>query len=118
MNTCRICQTLFKPKEGTKGIYCSKECVDSKKNSREKYLSSPKKCKTCSAILPYEKRINVFCNPSCSATYNNQYMIRKDAKVIPPCKNCGKPTKDNNRKFCCYECCAFFNKKYKFIRFQ
>ena len=37
----------------------------------ENYLSSPKRCKSCETIIPYDKKINNFCNRTCSAKFNN-----------------------------------------------
>lgn len=37
------------------------------------YSKNPKLCKNCKEPLPYNKRKNIFCDSSCSATYNNKY---------------------------------------------
>jgi very-short-patch-repair endonuclease len=36
-----------------------------------KYNKNPKKCKNCNNIIPYDNRVNDFCNRSCSGSYNN-----------------------------------------------
>ncbi len=50
----------------------SKTLRDNSKNVKLSYNSNPKKCKECGLNLPYEKRNNLFCNHSCSASYNNK----------------------------------------------
>lgn len=37
----------------------------------ENYYNNPKLCKTCNAIIPYEKRNNIACGQSCGAKGNN-----------------------------------------------
>ena len=51
------------------------------------YNKSPKLCKFCDTVIPYEKRnTNKFCNQSCSASYNN---VRKERKYpLTKCKSC------------------------------
>lgn len=48
-----------------------------------KYEANPKKCQECATIIPYEFRINSFCNKTCSATYNN----RKRGSPMVECHN-------------------------------
>lgn len=38
---------------------------------KQKFLKSNKKCKNCECLLDYEKRKNIFCSHSCSATFSN-----------------------------------------------
>lgn len=40
--------------------------------SKESYDKNPKVCKYCGKIIPYEKRVNDFCNHSCATSYNNK----------------------------------------------
>lgn len=48
------------------------------KNKRiEDYNLHPVNCKNCNCVLDYEKRMNIFCNKSCSTTYNNMNRTRK-----------------------------------------
>jgi uncharacterized protein YutD len=35
------------------------------------YNDNPKKCKKCKKVIPYEKRMNDYCNSSCFASMNN-----------------------------------------------
>lgn len=66
------------------------------------YYRSPKTCKHCGCTLPYEKRTNVFCSSSCSASYNNR--PRTEPKL---CKQCGKEIKSKYHRsvqFCSYSC--------------
>lgn len=79
MNThsCQLCNTLFTPKVGTFGKYCSLSCSTKHKNQLattnkiKKYLEKPKQCKTCNSILTYNKRKNKFCSRSCAAQTTN-----------------------------------------------
>ena len=44
--------------------------------TREKYEKNPKLCKKCGKPLSWDKRMNDFCDHSCSASYNNIGTIR------------------------------------------
>ena len=44
--------------------------------TREKYEKNPKLCKKCGKPLSWDKRMNDFCDRSCSASYNNIGTIR------------------------------------------
>ena len=79
-----------------------------------KYNLDPLFCKCCNKVIPYEKRINKFCNSSCSASYNNLGVVRnttngKWKKKI--CIYCGKPTP--NMKFCNRNCEHEYNLEIK-----
>ena len=68
---------------------------------KTEYLTNPNLCKFCNKPIPYEKRINKFCNHSCSASFNNINVGRNitDKKFIKKdCKECGKTT--TNQQFC------------------
>lgn len=39
--------------------------------TRNEYDLNPKLCLHCGTAIPFEKRVNKFCNSSCSATFNN-----------------------------------------------
>jgi len=88
INICKYCGKKFET-SNSKQVFCSKECsakyqqqnaIDSVKKYKEiriqKYYESPKKCKYCDSILPYEERSKTFCNSSCAAAYNNSKRIR------------------------------------------
>lgn len=50
-----------------------------KRELREKeYLKNPKLCKECNEIIPFDKKVNKFCNKSCSATFNNRGSIKTE----------------------------------------
>lgn len=51
------------------------------------YNKSPKLCKQCGMSIEYDKRVNVFCNHSCAATYGN---IHNAKSVKWQCLGCGK----------------------------
>lgn len=81
MNTCLNCN-----KEVT-NKYCGTSCQNSHRGQKalEKYNSSPKKCKNCSATLNYFQRLNDFCSHSCAAILNNQQRIgQKKEKTVSP----------------------------------
>lgn len=65
---------------------------------RENYYSAPKKCKQCNTLLKYKDRKKIFCNSSCSATYNNLQRGRRFNK----CQNCGKSI--TGARFCNNKC--------------
>lgn len=59
-----------------------------KQNSKKlkvAYYKNPNRCKECNSIIPYEKKINKFCNSSCSASHTNKhktYGIRRSKLEI------------------------------------
>jgi len=75
--------------------------IQTSKNIRSKYYSNPKLCKQCSNAIPFDKKINIFCSSSCSATYNN--LKRRTPKK---CKACDEilSTKSKSTKFCSRVC--------------
>lgn len=75
------------------------------KLTKEKYEKNPKYCKYCGQMIPYEKRENDFCNHSCSASFNNQGIVR-NGEPLPEhsyCLNCGKEITRGN-KYCNHVC--------------
>lgn len=79
-----------------------------KKEAQDKYFSNPKYCPNCNQQIPYEKRVNKFCNHSCRATYSNLGVCRNGKpKKNKNCLNCEKKLPHGNKKFC--------NKKCQFI---
>lgn len=55
----------------------SKETQSKLRKEKEvQYYLNPNNCKNCSSIINYEKRYNVFCNKSCSVTFNNKGVDR------------------------------------------
>lgn len=67
-----------------------------KKERREKYYLSPKKCIQCDKIIIYEKQNNKFCGSNCSAIYNNKFHKKvQDKKRI-----FSEIGKENIRKSC------------------
>ena len=49
----------------------SKKHLENTKVKKQLYYDNPKTCKYCNTVIPYKKRMNKFCNRSCSATHNN-----------------------------------------------
>jgi hypothetical protein len=97
------------------------------------YNDNPKKCKKCKKVIPYEKRMNDYCNSSCFASMNNigicrnkNYYdklrkpkpkpIKKEVrkKVIKICKLCGKENLcyENSDGFCNYNHARLYKTKY------
>jgi predicted nucleic acid-binding Zn ribbon protein len=70
----------------------------------QKYNENPLKCIQCSTIIPYEKRLNKFCNRSCAASYNDtKFPKRSNANKLTHCIFCG--TKLNDQfKYCNHQC--------------
>jgi predicted nucleic acid-binding Zn ribbon protein len=74
------------------------------------YNKTPKLCKNCETLIPYEKRnANKFCSSSCSATYSN---IRRRLR---PKRNCLFCTKElvgrNTMKYCSSKCQKCFERE-------
>jgi predicted nucleic acid-binding Zn ribbon protein len=70
------------------------------KRSQEEYYNNPKKCLTCSEIIPYEKKTeNKFCNSSCSAIFSN--LKRKKKKT---CLECENKINKGSTKYCSLKC--------------
>lgn len=64
------------------------------------YESNPKYCPNCDERLPYEKRRNKFCSKSCSATYNNQGVVRVATVKSEECAHCGTIKETRKNKYC------------------
>lgn len=77
----------------------------------DEYTKAPRVCLQCGVNLPYEKRLNKFCNASHAASYNNTGKSRR-RKSLPNCVNCGKVCPTPDRKYCCISCSANFRRKY------
>lgn len=73
-------------------------------NSREKYDLNPKLCNFCNAALPYEKRINKFCDHSCASSVTNLGVCRNKCKKAKLCACCGEPCRQKSKKFCSQKC--------------
>lgn len=82
------------------------------KLSVENYNKNPKRCKKCDTAIPYEKRMNDYCNSSCFASLNNLGVCRnknyydglrgkpkeipvKKVRPLPEKKLCGLCGKEN-----------------------
>jgi hypothetical protein len=76
---------------------------------KAEYYKNPKKCKSCEAVLPYEKKRNDFCSKSCGAIFNNSGKTRKikREKIQFFCVNCGKQISEKKygkRTYCTLRC--------------
>ena len=80
--------------------------------SKESYDKNPKVCKYCGKIIPYEKRVNDFCNHSCATSYNNVGVVRNKPSLptYSLCLNCGKEITKGN-KYCNNTCKAEYERK-------
>lgn len=89
-----------------------------KKGLIEIYNTTQNKCKECSASIPYDKRLNKFCNRKCSAIYINKKIFEKTKHNF--CLLCNKelPFKREwqNRKFCSHECRMQYKRNTTFER--
>jgi hypothetical protein len=95
---------MSRSEAGRLGALASRETRQKQKLTRiTEYNKNPKRCKFCNEIIPYEKSVLelVFCDHSCSASYNN---VRKKTIPKPKCLNCGKEVKDHINKFCNHSC--------------
>jgi hypothetical protein len=82
------------------------------------YNSNPRKCLYCETPIPYNKRINKFCNHTCAAIHNNKLFPKRHAtfkhvnqhssQYIPKeygnCLWCNNKLKGHQIKYCCHEC--------------
>lgn len=75
------------------------------------YYLNPKLCVHCNEILSYDKKINKFCNASCSAKYNNPKKIKKYFKN---CLNCQKQTQSAHHTYCSKLCRIEYKNKRPF----
>lgn len=66
------------------------------------YNKSPTRCLKCQTPFNYENRHKKFCNRSCSASYNNVGVSRKES-IINTCV-CGNTIKGKNKKYCSIAC--------------
>lgn len=125
-----------------KGLEIGRITQQKQKNKRiEEYNKNPNKCKNCEEIFPYEKRHSIFCNCSCSASYNNKkrtlsiitrQKISKTLKarpnerskhneiikkICPNCNNEFETTFYSRKKMFCSRSCAssFYNKNHRDI---
>lgn len=87
------------------------------------YLENPKYCLYCKEIISYDKKINNFCNRSCSRSYHNVNQTlsyetkqkisqkRRQQSIIPSSKY--KIRYESNPKICkyCYQCISYDNRK-------
>lgn len=99
-------QKLSKSEAGKLGAAKTKILLEAQKLKKiEVYLLNPNRCKNCDSVIPYDKKSTLFCNRSCSASYNNKQRISK--KITWNCLNCDKEyvtDKHKKGKFCNTKC--------------
>lgn len=138
-NTCTICNKSFATPRGLRShllwhnpnyaAACSNNGESISKGVRYKaeqkriiaeniYLTSPKHCKQCSVVLPYDKRGNSYCGHSCSAAYSNiprtkpkkesMRLIWKRNRILIICQECNTSFSvspgESSRKYCSVGC--------------
>lgn len=99
MRKCKNCDTEISSNK----IYCSNVCRGNfvRKLNIENYKKDPKRCKNCNKSIPYDdKNSKIFCDNSCSATYNNR--LRESKIEYNSCTYCGEDT--TNDKYCSNKC--------------
>lgn len=118
MHKCTCCnpektynskKALYKHQRKYDANYKSQLVYD--RNLRQ-YESNPKKCKTCNAIIVYEKRENIYCDNSCAAQVRNKLPrktrgpMRTSSRIrLTNCLECNKSLlKSPNSKYCSKEC--------------
>lgn len=95
----------MKPSEAGKlgyaktGHILRQQMDDKQEQLIREYEAHPKFCKQCGELIPFEKRMNSFCNHTCSALFNNRGKARhfKHSKI---CANCGKEKQWRHNKYC------------------
>lgn len=90
MSKCLNCGKECKSK------FCSIYCQNEYRHKQyvEKYYKSPKYCKNCGEIISYEKRTCMFCNSTCSASYNNKLRLKRSTESLEKTR---KTLNDNYR---------------------
>ena len=80
---------------------------------KQRYSDNPTICKNCNKILPYEKRKNIFCDSSCSASFNNIGIVRNEKGQI---KGFDRPKRNKYKRnkikiSYIYKCCLGCDQK-------
>jgi len=101
---------------GRLGAIASYETIQAAKKERiARYNEDPKKCRYCSAPIPYEKkRTHSFCSHSCAASYNNRGICRNVQseliKELKHCRHCGEVI-PRKKCYCNTECNLAYRRK-------
>lgn len=118
---CKHCGKEFEKPTELGGHITKEHSNKSKENGKkrtaqykDKYNRSPKKCKQCGNIIPFEKRENSFCSSSCSASYNNKGKAKNGKEIKrKKCLNCDKefkPLSSSKGLFCSGNCSHSFRR--------
>lgn len=99
--------------------------INNKLKKKRNYSIEPNKCKNCDIILDYDKRRNIFCTSSCSASYNNKIRDSKcyimSCTKIAICNNCNNEYSLDPRcsikNFTCRNCKKIEKKKLRKCRY-
>jgi len=124
------CRNIFVNKYLRDYTKYTNTCEKKKKEREEEYLESPKFCKECKIVIPFEKihDNDLFCSKSCSNSYSNKnrkgisynlteeglntlrnsaflnFGIKPKEKVEKICIECGQMFSNDNKKFCGNNC--------------
>lgn len=82
------------------------------------YNENPKKCKYCNQVISYEERKKVFCNHTCSATYNNSLRAEKIKWNCLTCETEHTTLPYQKKKFCDQTCMGLFTKNITKEKFE
>ena len=79
----------------------------------DKYNATPKTCKNCGIVIPFEKRRNIFCSQKCAAISSNRSIAERKilSNVSKTCIVCGSKIRARG-KFCSNKC----QKKFQWIQ--
>lgn len=110
-------QKMSRSDAGHLGFLKSRETIRINHEKRiAEYYKNPILCKNCGKPIKYEKRLScVFCDSSCSATFNNKITKVKERFK---CINCGQPLKRNVGKYCSLKCQQSYQWKQEKIFFE
>lgn len=96
---------------GKLGAIAAAATIGIKRQRRiEAYNQNPKLCKYCKVPIVYNKKLNDFCNHSCSAKFNNPIKDSSDNLILDACLLCFKPLIEKGQhKYCSRDCMFSFH---------
>jgi Zn finger protein HypA/HybF involved in hydrogenase expression len=119
-----MCMAMTNSEAGKLGYIASADKHKSRYlNMRELYENNPNSCSYCGKALPYESRMNKYCNHSCCASFNNIGVCRNkinrtigqslpenksNSRIIYMCKWC-KKILHRKSSFCNSKCFNLYN---------
>lgn len=95
---------LTRQEAGKLGYLASIPITEKAKAERvEHYNLSPKRCRHCGEVIPYNQRRKQFCDSSCSAKHTNVRRVIIQ-KTRPACLICGLIVKKDSLSYCSIIC--------------